>query len=275
MKFLQLTDTHFVPPGEKLYGRDPRRTLNAAVADINAHHGDAELLVVTGDLTHWGEPDAFANLAQALAPLSMPVELLIGNHDARDVFARYFPGQGRDDNGFVQSVRETSAGPFIFLDTVLAGTHAGHYCETRCAWLAETLASLGDREVFLFMHHPPFDTGIPASDNIGLQQKNAFRQVIEPHRHRIRHLFYGHVHRPICGSWLGIPTSTLRAINHQVWFDMEGTKLRGSFEPPAYGVIQVADDRVVVHFHDFMDASEKFDLHDSPWDDWSRRRPHP
>ena len=35
MKFLQLTDTHFVPPGEKLYGRDPRRTLNAAVADIN------------------------------------------------------------------------------------------------------------------------------------------------------------------------------------------------------------------------------------------------
>lgn len=275
MKFLQLTDTHFVPPGKELYGRNPRRALDAAVADINAHHGDAELLVVTGDLTHWGEPDAFANLAEALAPLAMPVELLIGNHDARDVFARYFPDQGRDAGGFVQSVRETSAGPFVFLDTVLAGTHAGHYCEARSAWLAETLESLGNRELFLFMHHPPFDTGIPASDRIGLQQKDAFRRMIEPHKHRIRHLFYGHVHRPICGSWLGIPTSTLRAMNHQVWFDMESTELKGSFEPPAYCVIQVADDRVVVHSHDFMDTSEKFELHASPWDDWSRRRPHP
>ena len=245
MKFIHLTDTHFVPPGKLLYGRDPRIALDAAVKDINAHHADAECLVLTGDLTHWGEVAAFKNLADSLAPLTMPVHLLIGNHDKREVFHSHFPAAPADPNGFVQGTAETSAGLFVFLDTVEAGTHAGHYCAERQAWLAETLnAATGD--VFLFMHHPPFATGIPAADRIGLQQMAPFRDVVEPHRAKIRHLFFGHVHRPMAGSWLGIPVSTLRAINHQVWFDMESAELQGSFEPPAYGVVLIAPETVPI-----------------------------
>ena len=126
MKFIHLTDPHFIPPGKTLYGRDPRVALDAAVADINAANSDAEMVVITGDLTHWGEPEAFANLADCLAPLTMPVKLLIGNHDHRPTFREHFPDQGIDANGFMQSIHETPAGAFIFLDTVLEGTHAGH-----------------------------------------------------------------------------------------------------------------------------------------------------
>ena len=275
MKFIHLTDTHFVPTGKELYGRDPRPALDAAVRDINENHADAEVVVVTGDLTHWGEPAAFENLADALAPLSPPLRLLIGNHDDRDIFKAHFPGQHRDENGFVQSTLETSAGVFVFLDTVLAGTHAGHYCETRCAWLSHTLQALSGRDAFLFMHHPPFDTGIAATDLIGLQQRDEFRKAVEPHKAHIRHLFFGHVHRPMAGSWLGIPVSTVRATNHQVWFNMKTEKIQGSFEPPAYSVVLIDEASVVVHFHDFLDASRKFALGDSPWNDWSRREPHP
>lgn len=271
MKFIHFTDPHFVPAGRKLYGRDPRVVVDALVAEINARHADAEAVVVTGDLTHWGEREAFANLAEALAPLRPPLRLLLGNHDARSVFATCFPDQQRDPNGFVQSVLETSAGLFVFLDTQLDGTHAGHYCEARCAWLAETLARHGDRDLFLFMHHPPFDTGIPAMDRIGLVQRSRFREVVEPHRARIRHLFYGHVHRPIAGSWLGIPASTVRATNHQVWLDLDAEEIQGSFEPPAFCVVLIDPESVLVHYHDFLDDSAKYELHDSPWDDWSRR----
>jgi 3',5'-cyclic AMP phosphodiesterase CpdA len=271
MKFIHLTDPHFVPPGKLLYGRDPRIALDAAVADIAAHHGDAERLVITGDLTHWGEPEAFRNLANGLAPLDMPVHVLIGNHDDRDTLHSHFPDQPVDGNGFIQSVLDTSKGRFIFLDTVLAGTHAGHFCEARQAWLAETLAASRGMDLFLFMHHPPFDTGLPYMDRIGLQQKDAFRAVVEPHKERIRHLFFGHVHRPISGSWLGIPHSSLRSLNHQIWFDLETEEPIGSFEPPAYCVVLIEDDRVVVHTHDFLDPSDKFKLHASPWNDWSNR----
>lgn len=271
MKIIHLTDPHFVPPGKTLYGRDPRVALDAAVVDINTHHADAAMTVVTGDLTHWGEAAAFQNLAEGLAPLSMPVHVLTGNHDTRDVLRAHFPHQAIDSNGFIQSTLDTPVGRFIFLDTLLEGTSAGHFCEARCAWLAETLAASEGQDLFLFMHHPPFDTGLPYMDRIGLVQKEAFRAVVEPHRSRIRHLFFGHVHRPVSGSWLGIPYSTLRGLNQQVWLDLVSEDLIASFEPPAYCVVQIEEDRVVVHYHDFMDQSEKFKMHDSPYEDWAKR----
>ncbi|SVA27148.1 uncharacterized protein METZ01_LOCUS80002 [marine metagenome] len=62
-------------------------------------------------------------------------------------------------------------------------------------------------------------------------------------------------------------------MNHQVWLNFEATQgLEGSFEPPAYAVVLFEDDRLIIHTHDFMDASEKFDLHNSPVNDWAVRK---
>ena len=71
------------------------------------------------------------------------------------------------------------------------------------------------------------------------------------------------------GSWLGIPISSIRGMNHQVWFDTTSEELRGSFEPPAYAVVLINDESLIIHNHDFMDSSQKFFLSDNPWDDWS------
>ncbi len=278
MKLIHLTDTHFVPKGKTLYGGDPRANLEAAVADINRAHGDADLVVVTGDLTHWGEAEAFASLAEVFTELSPPLQLLIGNHDARDVFAAHFPDQALDENGFVQSVRKTEAGHLIFLDTNLVGTHAGWFCEARRQWLAERLseAALVDAPVFLFMHHPPFKIGLPPLDRISLQEPELFADVVLPHASRIRHLFFGHIHRPLSGSWNGIPVSTQRAMNHQCWLDFTAEEdIAGSFEPPAYGVVLIDPQQVIIHTHDFLDKSEKFSLRDSPVQDWAIRYSHP
>ena len=270
MKLIHLTDPHFVPKGEKLYGRNPHEALNAAVKDINFYHSDATAVVITGDLTHWGESAAFSNLASCLAPLKPPLQLLVGNHDKRDTFCKYFPAQSTDENGFVQSTMVIDEGTLVFLDTILDGTHAGHYCQLRLSWLSQTLAKIpGD--IFLFMHHPPFETGIPAMDLISLKQKSAFWDIISPHKSHIRHLFFGHIHRNISGSWNGIPFSSVRSTNHQVWLDFSSTDIQGSFEPPAYAIVVVDDTRVLIHYHDYMDPSEKYKLNDSRWDDWSRK----
>jgi len=278
MKLIHLTDTHFVPRGRTLYGGDPRATLERAVADINRDHADADLVVVTGDLTHWGEAEAFASLAEVLDGLTPRLQLLIGNHDDRDIFAAHFPDQPHDENGFVQSVMQTTVGHLIFLDTNLAGTHAGWFCETRRAWLSAKLeaAAALDQPVFLFMHHPPFSIGLQPIDRISLQEPDTFAAVVMPHRDRIRHLFFGHIHRPLCGSWQGIPVSSLRAMNHQCWLDFNARgSISGSFEPPAYAVALIDPQQVIIHTHDFMDDSAKFSLADSPIDDWARARPHP
>ena len=66
MKFVHITDTHLVAPWGRLYGLDPKARLDAAVVDIKLHHTDADLVVVTGDLTHWGEPEAYRYFVVAM-----------------------------------------------------------------------------------------------------------------------------------------------------------------------------------------------------------------
>ena len=43
MKLIHLTDTHFVPQHQTLYGRDPSVALKRCLADINSNHADADL----------------------------------------------------------------------------------------------------------------------------------------------------------------------------------------------------------------------------------------
>jgi 3',5'-cyclic-AMP phosphodiesterase len=260
MKLIHITDTHLVAPGMQLYGLDPRARLDAAIADINRHHADAELAVVTGDLTHWGEVEAYRNFLQAMRGLHVPYIVLVGNHDRRVACLDVLSAAPRDANGFVQGWRDTSRGRLIFIDTLDESSDAGQLCERRLAWLAGTLAETpAERAIFLFMHHPPFEVGVHMMDRIALAERTAFIGAIEPHRARIRHLFFGHVHRPISGSWMGIPFSTLRGTNHQVWFDLtpEAPHL-ASHEPPAYAVVLISDQSVVVHTHDYLDTSPRF-----------------
>ena len=66
MKIIHFTDTHFIPEGETLYGRDPAVALERCIEDINQHHADASRCVSTGDLTHWGETEAFDHLKRHL-----------------------------------------------------------------------------------------------------------------------------------------------------------------------------------------------------------------
>lgn len=261
MKFIHVTDTHLVPPGQTLYGLDPLARLDSCIADINANHADAACCVITGDLTHWGAPEAYAALRGALAKLAIPHHLLLGNHDDRGNFRRHFPDTPRDADGFVQTAFDTPAGRFVFLDTNEPGVSHGVFCAKRRAWLAARLAEDAEAPVLLFMHHPPFAVGIKRMDEISLHDPEPFAAVVAPHARRIRHLFFGHLHRPICGSWRGIPFSTMRATSHQVALDFRRVgAVPGSHEPPAYAVVLAEPDRVVVHFHDFLDRTNTFDL---------------
>lgn len=261
MKLIHLTDTHLVEPGKRLYGLDPAERLALAIDSINALHDDADLVVITGDLAHRGELQAYVALRASLARLIPPVVPLLGNHDDRGLFREVFRNAANDGAGFVQSALSVPAGRLLFLDTNQPGTHVGWYCEQRLRWLSDELDKGSDAGVssMLFMHHPPFDVGLQPMDRISLQQKGAFAEVLRPHLARIRHLFFGHVHRPISGSWLGLPFSTLRATSHQVWLDFDAkADIPGSHEPPAYAVVLIRSDTVIVHNHDFLDASPKF-----------------
>lgn len=268
MKLIHVTDTHFVNAGQLLYGLDPRSRLDAAVNDINKNHADAEFAVITGDLTHWGEADAYRSFADCIGNLRMPVVSMVGNHDRRGMCLEILKSAPRDPYGFVQGTRDTPNGRFIFLDTLDETTHEGRLCARRLAWLEQTLAvTASETPIFLFMHHPPFAVGVHAMDRIALADREQFIATIAPYSTQIQHLFFGHVHRPICGSWQGIPFSTQRGTNHQVAFDLADGPHLASHEPPAYAIVLIESGQTVVHAHDYLDQSLRFPFSRAGTDD--------
>src|SRR4051794_18682928 len=260
MKFLHISDLHMVPDNALLYGLNPQERFRACVAHINLHHSDAKCAIITGDLTQNGHPEAYALVKMILSDLAMPYHLMVGNHDDRNNFKAAFPDAPLDSNGFVQFTLDTESGRFICVDTLEPGKPHGTFCNLRRSWLGAQLAAAGDRPVYLFMHHPPFEVGLRRMDEIRLIDSEQFADLVVG-RPNIKHLFFGHLHRPLSGSWRGIPFSNVLGTNHQV--ELSFTKaglVPGSHEPPAYGVVLVKHDVTLVHLHNFLDQTATFKL---------------
>lgn len=269
MKLLHFTDIHLTTPGETIGGRDPNANFDRALAHALMDHGDAELLVITGDLSDWGERGDYLRLRARLEKLEIPVALCIGNHDDRATFLGVFP-EYADAQGFVQNVRDTSAGRCLLLDTWGPETHAGHYCEDRRRWLDAQLSEHAG-PFLVFMHHNPIPTHIGPVDEIRLLDDLAFREVIRRHAAKIRHIFFGHCHMPIAGSTAGVPTTSLRGTNHAgIPIFSEPRMLCASDLPEAYGVAFVERDYVTVHMVEYGYEGEVRAEGSPDYSDWDR-----
>ena len=265
MKFVILTDPHFVPEGEPLYGLDPRANLARAVEVINRDHPDIAFVILLGDLTQRGERAAYASIAETLAPLRAPLIPLTGNHDSRAMLREALPQADSDPDGFVQALRVFDAASILTLDTLDegGGSSAGVLCRERLSFLEQSLNEAPvDRPLLMFQHHPPFDTGLQAMDRIKLANPEEEWAVIARSR-RPDYLFMGHVHRPVSGLWRGIPFHIQRGVSHQVGFEFENVDgIPGSHEGPDYALVEVGAGGIVIHQRQFLFEGPRFSLHD-------------
>ncbi len=253
MKLVHISDIHIHP--QPIHGYDPIANFQACMAHVDEHNGDADMVIISGDLTHHGDPSSYARLREMLDKWQFAPLLMMGNHDHRQRFQTAFPGVKRDVNGYIQYVHETSLGRFILLDTAEAGTHAGHYCSRRQDWLRGQLdlARQDNRPVYLVMHHNPVEVGIPNTDAIGLMDGAAFRNILRDYRAEIRHIFFGHCHYVLSGSVGGIAFSAPRSTSHPCVPDFSGIDRMGYGDlTPTYNVCLVEEDSTVVHSIDFL-----------------------
>lgn len=240
----QLTDLHIREPGRLAYGRlDTAPYLREAVRALQALPQAPRAVVITGDLTDFGRAAEYAHLAELLAPLSVPVYLLPGNHDDRAQLRRSFadhPWLG--DGGFVQYSVDLGAvqpgGPdlaLVALDTVETGASHGRLCDERLRWLDDTLGRLRGRPVIVAMHHPPFETLIGHMDRIGLLEgADALAEILAAHPH-VERVICGHLHRTIFTRLGGTVVTTAPSPAHQVCLDL-ATDAASAWvlEPPGF-----------------------------------------
>jgi len=238
MMIAQITDMHIRPAGRIAYGRvDTNAMLKAAVASIEALPRRPDLVIATGDLTDCGLAEEYEVLRDLLEPLSMPVYLVPGNHDRRaELFAEFGPdGYFRNDDGFLHYTVEGHDVRLIGLDTVVPGNGHGAMCPARLAWLEGRLGEQPDRPTLIFMHHPPFSTGLADMDRINCRDGRPMAAVLSRFD-SVERVACGHHHRPIVVRWAGTIGSVAPSTAHQVTLDLVADASPATFtmEPPGF-----------------------------------------
>ncbi|HKM99896.1 MAG TPA: phosphodiesterase [Candidatus Binataceae bacterium] len=230
MIIAQITDLHVVARDRLCYRRVPtNEQLAQAIAHINDFDPAPDVVIASGDLTDHGRPEEYEVLREILSKLKAPIFVIPGNHDRRDALSQAFADQRympRPGAAFINYAVEDFPLRLVGLDTTVPDHHHGMMCEDRLLWLDDTLRARPDFPTFIFMHHPPFRTGVQWMDAAGLHGGRKMEEIVAKHRQVVR-VACGHIHRPIHLAWGGTIASTSPSTCHQVSLNLTG---RGGFD---------------------------------------------
>jgi len=240
MLIAQISDFHLTPPGTLAYGvAETGPALRRAVAYLNRLRPAPDVVLITGDLVDDGAAASYGLARELLAPLQAPYFVAVGNHDhkarLRERFPRQvWPGDSRagEPDYLCYTVEEFPV-RLVGLDTVTPGEHGGGLEAARLTWLGKTLAARPDAPTLVFMHHPPFASGIGHMDREEFRGWREFAAVIARHP-QVARILCGHLHRPIFRGFGGTVASTCPGIGMQLCCELRAEAPSAFIlEPPA------------------------------------------
>jgi 3',5'-cyclic AMP phosphodiesterase CpdA len=233
----QVTDLHIKAQGKLSYRVvDTAAALDRCVAHLLALPQRPDAVLFTGDLTDFGRPEEYAQLARLIEPLTVPVYLMPGNHDEREELRRAFPG-----HAYLRQCRETidfviDEWPLriVALDTVVPMKGGGAIRAHQLEWLDAALAAAPAQPTLIALHHPPFSTGIGHMDDIGLENAAGLEAVVRRHA-QVELVTCGHLHRTVQKRFGGTFASSCPSPAHQVALDLDDRAAsRFTMEPPGF-----------------------------------------
>lgn len=236
MIIAQISDLHVQPAGQRAYGIvDTNRLLAAAIAQLNRLQPQPDLVVASGDLVDERTEAEYEMLKSLLAPLRAPLYLAMGNHDNRTAFRAVFPDLPYvPPTGFVQYVLDDYPVRIMVLDTLVDGEGYGDMDAERLAWLETQLAVHPQKPTIIFMHHPPFATGLLGMDQSRCRGNEALADLIAQYPN-VQRVACGHLHRSIQTMWAGTVGSVAPSVAHQVALKLsEAHPPALVMEPPAF-----------------------------------------
>lgn len=187
MRLVQISDCHLMADApDQAHVSSPLRRLEAVIEAVNRECPDQVL--VTGDISEDETAASYRLAVAALDRLEAPWVWLAGNHDQPTLMAehRELPGE-----------LNLGAWRVLMPATRVAGQPYGALGTEGLAGLEERLAD-DPRPTLIAMHHPPVRVGSAWLDAIGLNDSEAFWEVMEVHR-QVRAVFFGHVHQAFMG----------------------------------------------------------------------------
>jgi len=199
---------------------DGNAKLPAALGFLESRHRRPDVVLATGDLVNDGRPEQYRLLRELLSPCTIPLYLIPGNHDDREEFRTAFADQAwMPAQGPIDYVVDDHPLRLIGLDTTEPDRHDGNLDGDQLAWLDRVLSEEPQRPTLMFLHHPPFLTGMWMFDEIRLSGADGLRQVVARHP-QVVHIVAGHVHRPVSTTWGATSLTTAPSTAHQSRCDL-------------------------------------------------------
>ena len=195
MQVIQVTDPHlFADADGRLRGVPTRSAFEEVLEHVEERHGDADRLIVTGDLAEDRRRETYDTLRQRLSSWGERARVVPGNHDVPGDVGSAFRDMFRIDAPKLAFVDTNTDWALVGLDSHVDGQDAGQIGEAQLDWLDDVLLSLAGRSIVLFVHHPPVPIGTGWLDAMGLSDADALCRVLRRHR-EVRAIFHGHTHQ--------------------------------------------------------------------------------
>jgi Icc protein len=236
IRIAQISDLHIKPPGTLAYGKvDTAKALERCIAALNEFAPVPDFVVISGDLADAPAIEEYDHLKRLLAPLKFPFAGIPGNHDSREMMRAAFPDAPyAHASGPLNQKIEVGELDLVLLDSSVPGKPHGELDAPTLQWLDATLASSSGRPALVFLHHPPFLTGIWHMDRQNLHNAAELAAIVQRHP-RVQLIATGHVHRATLTMFAGRPCTICPVANHAVELDLDHLR-EPSFkvEPPAF-----------------------------------------
>jgi len=252
MLIAQVSDTHISAPGQKTCGvAEMDVNLRRCVENINSMTPMPDLVLLSGDVTHSFSALEAEHAADILSDLAMPLFVVPGNHDDRNILSAVFGAHKCPLNpqGYANYVIDGYPLRIIALDTLDVGKAGGQMNAEQLDWLRARLDETPDKPTVIVAHHPPLRLGVPETDEDGFVEAGALGQLIAQYTN-IERFLCGHVHLYTHSRWCGTIVTTAPSIGMQLRLDLsQGAPSEFLLSDPAYLLHHWTPDQALITHH--------------------------
>ena len=262
LRFVHISDTHINP--DENYIKDyaqytPIIGARALVDAVNALPFTPDFILHTGDVAYDPDPSVYDAVAEVMRGFNAPVYYLAGNHDHPRALQRWLMGREGDDlPAYVFYEFETKGVQIACLDS--NGPHdpntpSGFVPEEQLEWLDGICSSDNEQPLVIAVHHNVIPMGVPWLDNwMRIENGEDFHRILTRAAHRIRGVFFGHIHQNIDVYRDGILYSAAASSWCQFMaypMPENDRVIPDPTTPPGFSVVTVSEDRTFIRRHTF------------------------
>ena len=235
LKFIHITDTHLLnQPDETFNDLNTKKTFEKVLSQSQTRYPDIDFLLLTGDISQTGTEDSYTLFQTIIQQYDLPIYCVPGNHDTPKLLQRIVPNC--PDN----SINIIQLGKFslVLLNSWVENKHHGMLTQRCLQQLEEHLQNSEDQFNIIAIHHPPVLINSIWLDEIGLQNKVEFLQIINNYSQNTL-LLFGHIHQEIDQQLNKLRLLSTPSTCHQFKANSE-TMHCIYMPPPAYRIVKLS-----------------------------------